>query len=92
MFRHKFHGIASCFCFYKNCCLAKCSYIIHIVYGLFTPKVRDTLFYSFRGIKATYKGLFVLDSIVPTLLLHLEKLVMTSSSTEADQKTIDFEN
>ncbi|XP_078345947.1 radical S-adenosyl methionine domain-containing protein 1, mitochondrial-like isoform X2 [Oculina patagonica] len=44
-----------------------------------------------KGIKATYKGLFVLDSIVPTLLLHLEKLVTTSSNTEGDQQTLNFE-
>lgn len=42
------------------------------------------LLLSEQGIKATYKGLSVLDSIVPMLLLHLEHIARTSLKSQAD--------
>ncbi|XP_020626614.1 radical S-adenosyl methionine domain-containing protein 1, mitochondrial-like [Orbicella faveolata] len=42
------------------------------------------LLLSEKGIKATYKGLSVLDSIVPILLLHLEQRARTSLKSQAD--------
>jgi len=37
-----------------------------------------------KGIKATHKGLSVLDSIVPMILLHLEQIATTTSKSQAD--------